>query len=252
MAADSRKLENLVNLGLGSIKSGSSADLQNISMKILELDSKSWAGWYIRGIAEAKNADCLSMYGAWEKAAEYISKEKYQEIRDDLIYYAALASIGYGVEDPKNGASMGFLAAIVDKEPDDSTRFAISIIDMMCEMKIFITDDTACNTICNGCNLAYAALCIYEDISCYLGCYDSLATLYRVVSRTKGICGDTLELCYSLIAPHQMLADELHKDKHPDEDFDRAANYWLNHDTGEYVRYFDEAEEISTVIDSYQ
>ena len=247
-ASDSRRLNNLIDLGMNSIKSGSSADLQRISMDILGLDSTNWIGWYLKGIAAAKAGQCSVMYDSWQKMLDSIPQEKYFEIRENLIHYAASAATGYGCDNPECGVSADFIYAVCDKEPEDEDRFAPAVIDKMCEMKHLITEDTALHALIGACDLAYSELCVYPDLSAYMGCYDSLSKFFSLISKTRGVFGDLIKSCQSIMAPYKMLAEALTNDAHPQEDFDKAIDYWANHDPDEYLRYFNDAEDFATEL----
>lgn len=242
------KLNNLISLGKNSVDTGSSSDLQNISMKILEIDSNNWFGWYLKGVAMAKAAQCYAMYDAWEKAAEFIPQDEYLKLREDFIYFSAKASIGYGIEDPKNGVPDAFIRKIDPKEPEGETRFAVSVIDEMCEMRGLITVETAYNTIVNGCQIALAELLVYTDIGCWGGCYESLEKLDRIVRSTKGVYGSLGELCFTEMLPPRTLNECLEKSKFSDEDQDKAADYWADHDPSEYLDYYFDAEEAADAL----
>ncbi len=242
MNPEKDQLNNLIDLGKNSVDSGSSSDLQGISMKILEIDSNNWFGWYLKGVASAKAAQCSAMYDAWENAAEFIPPEEYLKLREDFIYHSAYASIGYGIEEPQNGVPVNFFNKVYPKEPSDANRFSVAVIEKMCEMRELITEDTALNTITNGCQLALADLIGYADIGFWWGCYKSLEELYEIVRSTKGVSGDLAELCSTVILPFRTLSECLEKADYSDEEQDRAAEYWIDHDPSEYLDYYYDAK----------
>lgn len=242
---DAARLENLTALGLKSIPLGTPSDLQIVSSKILEIDSDNWFGWYLRGISAAKDAQCYVMYDAWEKALETIPPEKYEELRSEFIYYAALSSIGFGINNPKNGVPVDFLCKVNDLDPEGATHFAVSVIDQMCTMKDFLTKDTALNAQVNACQITYAVLRVYPDLVNFCDCCESLKNFDKILRSTMGVFGDLASMIYYGILPYSMLDEYLDTHEYEEDEIDNAIDYWLEHDMNEYIKYFDEAEEIA-------
>lgn len=243
--SEAAKLKNLEDLALSSVRTGSSSDLRNTSMKILEIDSKNWVGWYVKGVAEAKDAQCYAMYDAWDNAVKNMTDEKYREMKPDIAYYAALGSIGYGIEDTKNGVPYNLLFDADDKESEGSTYLSIMIINEMCKFRDHITRDTVLNTLINACQIVYGHLSIYPNFDSYFGCYDSLMQLNTIVRNTKGVYGDLGEMLNCIILPFKMLTETWEKSPIPEEDFDKAVDYWIGHDWDECFKHFADAYDLA-------
>lgn len=246
----SDRLNNLIAVGKNTITGGSSADLLDTANKILEIDSDNWFGWYLRGVSASKAANCAGMYKAWEKAVEHIDQKTYLEYRDEFIDYAANASIGFGCEKSFNALPVTFMQKILDLEPEDEDRFAIAVIKRMCELKEFLNEDDVINTMINACFLAKAELILYLDLGCFMGCYEELVRLNNIIVGTKSIFandeyGTLAEMYNTFLLPYEALNHCLETCKYSDEEFEDAIDYWVEHDTDEYLQYFNEASDLA-------
>ena len=250
----SDRLANLIEMGRNSIRGGTASDLQDIANKILELDSRNWFGWYLKGVSASKTANCPGMYEAWINAMETISDEDYRQMRYHFVDYAASASIGFGCDSKKNYIPDDFLYAIDDKEPEEVDRFAISVIKTMTESTSLFNEDTSLNAIINAGFLVWAELIVYPDFGAFLGSYEELMKLRDSIVRTKYSFGDNEYGIYSKmfsneLVPYQTLAECLEKSKYSEEEFDAASEYWIENDCTQYLKYFDEASDLAEELD---
>ncbi len=157
--------------------------MHDISNKILELDSKNRYGWFVKGVAYAKDAKCAPMYEAWCNAVKEMSAEEYSEYRLDFVNYAALASVGFGVEKKINGLPIDFLYEIYDKEPDDRSFE----IDVMITMAVtgYFCEDTSYNSLVNASQIVNASLYVETDLSVFLSEFEVLESLFREIYTTR-------------------------------------------------------------------
>lgn len=240
----SDRLNNLIDIAKKQISSGSAADLLDISNKILELDSKNWCGWFVKGVAHAKDAKCAPMYEAWCNAVKEMTTEEYQELRPDFVYYAAVASIGYGVEKQINGIPTEFLFEIIDKEPDDKI-FETDVINTMIETGYFC-EGTSYNSLINAGQIVNAGFCVYTNLLRYTAGFEALDNLVRKIYATKyafganeyGIMSKDFKATF---APYQMIYNAICSSKYSEEEFDAAADYWSK---AEELKYVDLLEEV--------
>ncbi len=234
----SDRLNNLIDIAKKQISSGSAADLLDISNKILELDSKNWCGWFVKGVAHAKDAKCAPMYEAWCNAVKEMSTEEYLELRSDFVNYAALASIGFGVEKKLNGLPIDFLSEINDKEPDDKI-FEVDVINTMVESGMFC-EDTSYNSLINASQIVNASLILFPNLFKFLIEFEALDNLAHKIYSTRyafganeyGILSKDFKATF---APYQIIYNAICSSKHSDEEFNAAIDYWLNVEESEYM-----------------
>lgn len=246
--SESSKLKNLEDLALTSIGSSPSSELRDLSLKILEIDSKNWIGWFARGVAEAKKSQCDAMYDDWERAVVNMTAEDYIKMKDSFVLFAALASISDATKDSRKCIPSKFLRDADDKEPAGGIHISVMIIDKMSTFRDYITKDTVIDTLINGCLIAYGHLSIYPNLREFMGCYESLQRLNAVVRSTFGLSGVLAETLHYFILPFRMLAEALEKSSLSDEELDKAADYWIENYWDGCFMYFDKAYVLSNEL----
>lgn len=236
----SDKLSNLIDIAKKQIGSAPASDLLDISNKILELDSKNQYGWFVKGVAYAKDAKCAPMYEAWCNAVKEMSAEEFSDYWSDFVNYVALASVGFGVEKKINGLPIDFLFEIADKEPDDKS-FEIEVMNTMAETGYFC-EDTSYNSLVNASQIVTASLYVCPDLLYFLSEFEVLESLFRKIYTTRYAFGVDYARIRSngfkaTFAPFQIIYNVINSSKHTEEEFDAAADYWSK--TGEPSLYVD-------------
>jgi|GEM_PF-5971700 len=250
----SDRIANLVELGKNSVRGGSPFELRDISHKILEFDSGNWYGWYLEGVAAAKMGDCAGMYEAWEKAVETISVESYHGIRDEMITFAAGASIGFDASKKTACIPREFLSAIDSIEPRKEGRFISEVVRTMRRASQLFNGDTSVGAISNACYLLIAELHVCSDLRDYRDRYEDVVLLNNTIVNTAGSFGEDIhgyrrKVFNSVIVPFKILDDCLRDSRYSTERFDEAAKYWLHRRRDRYLLFIDDAIRLSISLE---
>lgn len=244
---NSQKLANLIKIAKGVIDSESATELRRLSIDILEIEADNWFGWFLKGVASSKSADCVNLYTAWKKAAELVPEDEYLEYRAEFVKYAARVSIKFGGGADLNKHIVDFLRIIDKKEPKDTDSFAALVVKRMAEThNHIIRKGTVAGVMHYAFVFAHSELLLHTDLRSFMRCYEEVTELTDAIQDAVFHFGESFILsnitCKEML-PYKVLYRELNSDVYESSAFECAAEYWSNHDISSYLHHFIDALE---------
>ena len=240
---------NLIKLAEQTLESTDS-EVADVANRILALDADNPYGWYYRGVSAAMRGDTEGMYNAWCKALEHSTTPDFENLRGGMVDYAVAATVNaYDCDETVTSAvPCEFIYRYDSLIGEEDDRFAYMVLNAILDDASLLTPSNVIVVPTNTELLARAEMQTYADLR-QAGQIAEFALQIKdfvtdVDSDLIAIDDDTSEKCIDSYAyPYEQFVEIF--SQHSEEDFDRAAVYWGEHDTAECTDIFDEAIELS-------